>query len=52
MSNTPKFYQPLFGNDNFYAPDVIDMAAFTAPVTNSIAKPEPKTTPVQAAKQK
>lgn len=51
MSKTPMFYQPLFGNDNFYAPDVVDIAAFTAPVAE-INKPQPKTTPSQAAKQK
>jgi hypothetical protein len=27
----PRFYKPVFGNDNFYAPDVIDIATFTNP---------------------
>ena len=39
MSNakTPMFYQPFFGNDNFYAPEVIDINSFTAPVAETAA---------------
>jgi len=29
MTTAPKFYQPVFGNDNFYAPDVIDITSFS-----------------------
>lgn len=28
----PQVYRPVFGNDNFYAPDTVDIAAFTSPV--------------------
>lgn len=27
------FYQPNFGNDNFYGVDVVDIAAFTMPAS-------------------
>lgn len=32
---TARFYQPIFGNDNVYAPDVIDLNAFFAPITRA-----------------
>lgn len=31
MSQQPVFYKPVFGNDNFS--DVVDIAAFTAPIS-------------------
>jgi hypothetical protein len=36
MSSSPRpvLYRPVFGNDNFYAPDNIDIAAFTSPALN------------------
>lgn len=27
------FYQPNFGNDNFYGTDIVDIAAFTMPAS-------------------
>ncbi len=30
MNAKPLFYRPVFDNDNFYAPDMIDVAAFSA----------------------
>jgi len=52
MSNakTPMFYQPFFGNDNFYAPEVIDISAFTAPVAEAAVPVAP--TAAKTAEQK
>lgn len=41
MASQPVFYKPVFGNDNFS--DVVDIAAFTAPVSKrkDVAAPAP-----------
>lgn len=43
----PMFYQPNFGNDNFYGNDIVDIAAFTMPASNR--KDPAASTPVKKA---
>lgn len=46
-----RFYQPIFGNDNVYAPEVMDIVTFSAPLANTAPTPAPHTQAKKHSKQ-